>query len=728
MILTVALFLAAVSGSRQSLAQETSLDRGSLGNRKSQWQISAEKITYDNDKKLYIAEGDVVITNESQKLTAKRALYNEESGIVQVSGDVRLTANGDILTGETGLLDLENRVGQITRGSMFLRENHCYIEGSTIVKTGPNTYLVKDCRITTCDGERPDWSVTGKEVDVAFEGYGTVKNAAFRVKDFPVFYLPYAIFPVKSERQTGFLPPRLGYSSLNGAEMELPFFWAISESMDATFYERYMAERGLMQGLEMRYVAKEDSRGTFLLDVMRDKIKEKDFDDPDQAELSPFERTNQTRYWFRGRMDHTLAPGLEARLDTDFVSDQDYMKEFRGSLFGLQARPDLSDFGRPVEDHRSPTRRSALRLSHDGQEYSLQARSAYYQRPEDPDPDDATQPLAGLNFALLPRPLAPELPFFMGVDTSYDYIWRDFGEKGHRLFLGPRLFHPMWFGRYLKLETSLDYEHVTQWVDGDPGWSGTQSKNAYHARAELSTALEKVFDVEWGDLTGFKHKITPTLAYDFRRYKDKDTRRPWFEPIDTKGDINTVTMGVENILVTKRDDQQGGVRYNQWGKFTLSQGYDIEEARRHETPGIKKRPWKPLAADLSLSPSSSLDLDAAMRWDHYESDIVYSDISLDFFVDRKGGKKDRFSLEYNYNKDQHESMGYRVEINLPRGFAVGSTMDKDMELDHTIESRHWVDYQSQCWGVRLSTESAEGIDSVMVEIRLLGLSGPNGIF
>ena len=37
-------------------------------------------------------------------------------------------------------------------------------------------------------------------------------------------------------------------------DVEVPFFWAISEQADATFYERFMGKRGFMQGFELRYL------------------------------------------------------------------------------------------------------------------------------------------------------------------------------------------------------------------------------------------------------------------------------------------------------------------------------------------------------------------------------------------------------------------------------------------------------------------------------------------
>ena len=692
-----------------------------LKDKDAHWQITANSMSYMKNENLYIAEGDVVITRNGQFLFAQKAIYNEKTGIVEVSGGIRLEANGDILTGERGLFDLNNHNGQIIKGQLFLRENHFYLRGDVMQRLGPNTYMVKGCRLTTCDGDRPDWSITASEVKVTIEGYGTLKHATFRIRDFPIFYLPYAIFPVKTKRQTGLLPPRVGYSSRNGMDVEIPFFWAISDQTDATFYERFMSKRGFMQGFEFRYLEDEDSKGTFLFDVLSDRIEKKDLDDPDEVDISPFPRTNRSHYWLRSRTDQQLPFGVTARLDTDFVSDQDYLKEFRGGLYGFDARPDLVEkYGRPVEDIHSPTRRSALRLSHDGQDYSLQAITSYHKRPEDPVNDETPQPLAGVNFTILPRPI-PGLPLFLNFDTDYDYIWRDAGQKGHSMSLTPELSYPMWLGSYLEFEPSVSFTRDTQWLDNNQQNIDQQSRDAYRVETRLSTFLERIFDFEWGNVKRLKHKVSPSLTYEFRSHKDEERFMPWFEPIDVEGDVNRITFSLDNLLDAREEDDKGKATYSQWGIFNLSQGYDIDEARRNEEPWRKKEPFEPLVGILTLMPCPYLDLDAEARWDHYDDDISFADLSLELSVDRSDGRKDSYEIDYEYTKEGNENINYRLNINLSYGFSAGTSLKRDLQLSHNIESSYWLDYRSQCWGVRLITEKLDGMDSIMVTFRLLGL-------
>jgi LPS-assembly protein len=696
-------------------------DRG-LEGEDGPWEIRAEKMIYLQEEALYVAEGEVVVTKGAQVLSADRARYNEKTGMIEAEGNVVLLSNGDILRAQEAVFNLQSQTGRVTGGHIFLKENHYHISGETIEKTGPNTYVVKECRVTTCDGERPDWSITGSEVKITVEGYGSVKHAVFRVRDYPALYFPYVIFPAKTKRQTGLLPPSAGYSSRRGAELEAPFFWAISERMDATFYERYMTGRGFMQGLEYRYVAEADSKGTFLFDILSDKVKEKDLTDPDEFALSPFPRTNDTRYWLRSRTDQQLPLGIRAKLDTDFVSDQDYLKEFEGSSFGYHGRPDLArTFERPMEDIRSPTRRSALRLERDQEDYSFQAISSYHQRPENPETDATPQPLAGLNFSLLPRPL-PRSPLFLRFDTDFDTIWREDGPNGLRTSLTPQLAYPIWFGKVMELEQSLGYTLTAQRFDHPSEGRRRQTKDAYFFQTRLSTEMERIFDVEWGEATKLKHKFFPSLTYRYRVNRDTDLDQPWFEPMDREGKNNLLILTLENFLDARLDNKKGGLRYLQWATFSLEQGYDIDEQRKTDEPGQGKRPFLPLTGILTVNPYPSLYFYAETRWDHYEKEIAFSDTALRWSIERSRGKTDSIGIDYRYVKETGEDgLNLAVHVNLFGGFSGGAFLHRDMSRKESVGERFYLDYESQCWGIRITAERYDGVESFMVLFRLLGL-------
>lgn len=754
------IFSLAALDSKISFADDRFSKERFLGQGDEPWKITARKMTYREKEGIYDAEGDVIITRGGQTLYAQKASYNMETGAAELEGDVRLESGGDILTGEKGMFDLKARTGKIINGNLFLKENHFYIKGGLMERLDEDTYLAKECHVTTCDGENPAWSITGSQVKVTIEGYGTVKNAALRVHNVPVLYVPYMIFPAKTKRQSGLLGPRLGSSSRSGLDVEIPFFWAISDQTDATFYQHYLSKRGYMQGLEFRYVLDGESKGSFLFDILSDK-KDKDLNDPDDVELSPYPRTNQTRYWVRGRADQDLPHGIVARLDADYVSDQDYLNEFDRGGPGFESRPYLAEeSGRPVEEKRSPIRTTALRVSHDDEDYSLQALGSYYQLPGNPIRDLTAEPLGGLFFSLLPASINGS-PAIFSLESDYDYVWRentyekDFThpydlQKGHRLSLSPKLSLPLKFARYMEFEPSIRYTLNPQYAQGD---RDRQALKVYETGARMSTRFDRVFDVDFMGAERLKHKIQPIVSYAYREYLDEVDQSPWFEPVAVEGDANLVTLSIENFLDARIGDEKGNVFYRRWTKFALSQSYYIDEERYGDQADQDNEPFGPLGVEMTLNPFPNLNFFGDARWDHYDHKITYLDLSLELTVDRSGGRKDRFNLDYQYNTDDfnmfdqdnlnryntdifsrygldyfnmyntgnRKSINLWFDVNLIRGFSTGSSLVRDMNLDKSISNRYWVQYQRQCWGVKLigGRENEESI--VMVEFQLFGL-------
>lgn len=691
------------------------------------WEIRAKSLSYDHEEGVYVAKGDVVISKgEAQRLYCQEAVYNTKTQMARVYGGFRLESGGDVLTGKRGTFDLQNQTGEIVSGQLFLRENHFYLNGSKMEKLSESTYVIKDCEVTTCDGEIPPWSISGSEVRVTIEGYGEIKHAAFRVKEVPLLYFPYFIFPAKTKRQSGILPPRMGYSSRTGVDIEIPYFWAISDQTDATFYQRYLGKRGYMQGLEFRYLLEEGSRGTFLLDVLRDR-EDKDMNDPDDVELSPYPRTNDTRYWVRGRLDHELPLGIQARMDGDLVSDQDYMREFQKGLFGYQARPDLQDeWERPVEEKLSPLRRSALRLDRSGENYSLQASAEYYQRPEDPDYDYTPQPLGGMYFSVLPGRVLGSL-LYASLNADYDYVWRDEGVKGHRGSLTSEISLPLWLGRYLELEPSIQYILNPQSYEDEQGNHDHQTLRTYEATVRSSTSIERIFDVDVGNATRLKHRLRPSIVYTYREKPENYGGSPWFEPVDEEGKANSIAFSLENFLDARLENKKGEVTYRQWATLDLTQGYDVDEARREkdEPPGGDQEPLKPLDVDLVLRPIPELKVTGGAKWDHYQHELTSGDLSMKISLPRAGGREDYFRAYYDYDKDSSESIKLEGEVYLAYGFSVGSLFEKELLEREEVTTRYWVDYQAQCWGVRLlhEREDEERTWGILLQLKGLGEFG-----
>jgi LPS-assembly protein len=159
--------------------EELSKDRV-LGDEDAPLEIDANDM--DRHEETYMLKGDVVIRKGDQVLHAQEATYNRKTGIAEVSGDVRFEISGDVLECEEGVFNLYEKTGRVSNARLFLKESPYSIRGGEIEKLSEDTYSIKDCRLTTCEGPNPAWTMTGSKVEVTIEGYGKVKDFAFRVR------------------------------------------------------------------------------------------------------------------------------------------------------------------------------------------------------------------------------------------------------------------------------------------------------------------------------------------------------------------------------------------------------------------------------------------------------------------------------------------------------------------------------------------------------------------
>lgn len=116
---------------------------------------------------------------------------------------------------------------------VFFEETNIHFASKEARKEGEMVYFFQDGVFTTCDYDddrSPVWSLTLKEADIDVDGFIFMKHSFLRIKDVPVFYLPYMAFPGRMDRQTGFLDPEISGSDRGGSGFMAPFFIDLSRA------------------------------------------------------------------------------------------------------------------------------------------------------------------------------------------------------------------------------------------------------------------------------------------------------------------------------------------------------------------------------------------------------------------------------------------------------------------------------------------------------------------
>src|ERR1043165_5327089 len=182
-------------------------------------EVTADKLTTESGGAKIGASGNVEITREGTILRADEVQFNRETQDVEAKGNVSVDdPEWKIKSADSMQLNMENETGEFNKADIFIEQGHLSLSGRKFQKFGGQTYHIEDGFFTTClcESGTPTWKFSAEQMDLSLEGLGVIRNGYFYVMNVPVFYLPYGFFPLRSERQTGFLVPKFGQSTKDG--------------------------------------------------------------------------------------------------------------------------------------------------------------------------------------------------------------------------------------------------------------------------------------------------------------------------------------------------------------------------------------------------------------------------------------------------------------------------------------------------------------------------------
>ncbi len=238
------------------------------------FEITADRILLDEARALYVAEGHVRVEQGERRLTARWVAFSKETRIGVAEGDVQLDDGSDQLRAEFMVFDVDTLQGMLFQGSLDAGSEGFLIRAKELVRTGRNTFTMRDGIFTTCrcePGEALPWEIHSSKADVELGGHGMITNSTFNVLGVPVLWIPWAFFPVKSERETGFLLPNFSFGGRGGTGVGLPFFWAALPQLNVTVTPRFFSKRGFKQDVELEYVIGERSEGQLFVAGLSDR-------------------------------------------------------------------------------------------------------------------------------------------------------------------------------------------------------------------------------------------------------------------------------------------------------------------------------------------------------------------------------------------------------------------------------------------------------------------------
>ena len=170
-------------------------------------EYRARRVSYDVDRRIIILENDASISHATTRLDAEYIEYDPEDEVLVASGEPTVWEKGDRIVGTRMGYDLEEEEGVIYSGVTSYEEG--LYSGKVIKKVGEKTLNVSGATYTTCAKKKPHYTIESPEMKLYLDDKVVAKPIILSVRNYPVFALPFYVFPIRSGRHSGLLIPKL---------------------------------------------------------------------------------------------------------------------------------------------------------------------------------------------------------------------------------------------------------------------------------------------------------------------------------------------------------------------------------------------------------------------------------------------------------------------------------------------------------------------------------------
>lgn len=624
---------------------------------------------------LAVFKGNVVISTSDSIIQADSANLMENGQRIEASGDVvytdeflRVESLGIEANAELELLQLQSSEYQIRgingRGAADL-----------LSISRERGVVLDDVSFTTCPKGGEDWRIQASEISIR-KGmpFGEAKHTRFYIGDIPVFYLPYFAFPITTERQTGFLFPKLGSTSRTGVEYEQPFYWNIAPNLDSTISARYMSNRGLQLKNEWRYLSS-SHYGELQLEYLAN----------DTAIDG-----NDSRYFYRFNHQGRLSENWSISADISDISDNNYIVDLRSDFYNqadthLYRQAGVSYFSESIDFSMFVRDFTVIGNFDDNYRALPEAKLAY-----------TTALNQWVNFDL-----KSELSYFDNrLDQRADAL---------RFHLQPSISIPYQraWGELLA-EVSVLHTYYEQDIEGIENTVLASSVERTLGQARLYGSLIFERNQRLGE-SDYLMTFEPRAQYLYTSYQDQsdiglyDTtellttfsnlfRGQEFTGLDRINDNNQFTLGATARIIDENNRETlvasiGQIFYVEDAKLQASQRQDNRSSIAAELDWRINRNWY-VHTDIQVANASNKVERSSFSTEYRLSDNKLIQMNHRYIRELSSEKIDQFGVSASWpiNDEWHWVGRYY----------------RDFERSRTTESFIGIEYESCCWALRLT--------------------------
>jgi LPS-assembly protein len=640
-LVLIALFAVYVLALPASSAQQIRL-RATKGGEVELWSSGPQQKRGD----LFIADGDVDIHYDDERLQADHVEYNEKTSESLARGHVRFDYHNEhleadeahynvstghgVFTNVHGTVKIERRANPL----ILVSQNPLYFQAPEVERFAGDIYLIRRGWITICEPERPVWQFYAPHARIRLNKTVALVNANFRLFRVPLIWLPYATAPAGEKiRQSGILLPIVSQTNTKGFVLGDALYLAPKPWLDATLGAELYSMRGSAERAQFR--------------------------------ARPFENTS-IQYTYFGVIDRGLQlPGPNGTTILDKQGGHQQQLEVQSllpdnwrfvadinELTSLTFRLAFADtFGDAVTSEV----RSATFLTHNFDGFSLNfaalSDKTFLSVPIFSATTGTATPAVSVSlrdspevrFGSVEQSPWQNLPFYFSFDAFTGALHRqddsplDTPGFVSRSEFAPKVTIPLHVGSWLGVTTSATFR-TTYYGDSfnSTGLLSGQSivRNTGEFSVELRPpTLERFFDRNSPGnkkpRKRYKHTIEPAITYRYVTGVNNFADFIRFDSDATLTDTDEVEYGITQRLYSKTGDDQPEELLSwsifQKHYFDPTFGGAIVDGERNVFEAFDSispfafafgpRNWSPIVSDFKVTPGGLYDLEQILQYD-----------------------------------------------------------------------------------------------------------------
>ena len=278
-------------------------------------EYTADKIIYDLKADQIKLIGNAEIFYKKSFIKSDSILIDLDNRIAISEGKSELFDGEEIIYGSSLFFDIDSEEGMLLNGDTEF-EGGLY-SGEKMRKVGDRTFDIDNARYTTCELNHPHYYIFSPKFRVFLNDKIVARPVILYVNHFPIFALPFASFPIKRERHSGFLIPDPGYNKTEGKTLkDLAYFQTLGDYGDILFALDFMELTGFEFRIRSRYLKRYFIQGNIISRLLY-------YRDPSQYQSVDKYRI---RWSINSFHKQTLSPYSNLLIKSDFVSDTEVRK------------------------------------------------------------------------------------------------------------------------------------------------------------------------------------------------------------------------------------------------------------------------------------------------------------------------------------------------------------------------------------------------------------------